>query len=121
MNKNKILKYFLMFLQYGFAIVFLLAGISKILGIGGSIAEFNTVGFGQWFRYFIALWEISGAILLLMPRTRYIGAGLVFLASIGAFLAQEFFLHMDIVHTLVFIFLTGLLVWQDRKMFVNEK
>jgi uncharacterized membrane protein YphA (DoxX/SURF4 family) len=90
------------------ALLFLAAATAKLVGVPQMVAEFNMVGFGQWFRYFTALMEISGAVLLLWPgRTAY-GALVLACVCIGAFFAQLLAIHMDVVHTIVLtaIFLT---------------
>jgi hypothetical protein len=38
------------------------------------VAEFNLVGLGQWLRYFTALVEITGGVLLLWPGRTVFGA-----------------------------------------------
>jgi len=90
------------------ALLFLGAATAKIVGVPQMVAEFNMVGLGQWFRYFTALMEISGAVLLLWPgRTAY-GALVLACVCVGAFFAQALAIHMDVVHTIVLaaIFLT---------------
>lgn len=35
------------------------------------VEEFAQIGFGQWFRYFTGILEVSGAIGLPIPKTRF--------------------------------------------------
>ena len=51
------------------AVVFALAGASKLLGAPGAIEEFATLGIGQWLRYFVGAMEVGGAIALLFPKS----------------------------------------------------
>jgi fucose permease len=78
------------------------------------VAEFDAVGLGQWFRYFTGTLEIVGAVLLLMPKTT--GFGALLLAGIcgGAFFAQLFALHGDIVHTIVMAIILLAIAWAQR-------
>jgi len=83
------------------AVAFLAAASAKLAGVPKMVAEFNMVGLGQWFRYFTALMEISGAVLLLLPgRTAY-GALVLACVCVGAFFAQLLAIHEDVVHTIV--------------------
>lgn len=117
MDMKKIIKYGSLGLRYVFGIIFIAAGAAKLYGVPMLVTEFDVVGLGQWFRYFVGVWEITGGILILLPAKRQWGAILLFLASIGAFVAQTFAIHQDWIHTIVFALLTGLLLYQDRDRF----
>jgi putative oxidoreductase len=54
---------------------------------------FQTIGFGDWFRYLTGSMQIAGALLLLIPRTALIGAAILSLTMFGAMLAWIFFLN----------------------------
>jgi len=97
------------------ALLFLAAACAKIAGAPMMIAEFGKVGLGQWFRYFTALMEISGAILLLLPGRTAIGAGILACVCIGAFFAQLLAIHMDVVHTIVLAAIFLSIVWFNRR------
>ncbi|MDP3640123.1 MAG: DoxX family protein [Nanoarchaeota archaeon] len=56
--------------------VFLFSAFGKLSGNPMMVQMFETIGVGQWFRYFTGLLELLGAIGLLVPS-------LVGLASIG--------------------------------------
>jgi putative oxidoreductase len=58
--------------------------------------------------------EIIGAILLLTPKTT--GFGVLLLAGVcgGAFFAQLFALHGDIVHTIVMAIILLAIAWTQR-------
>ena len=100
------------------ALLFLGAGGFKLSGHPAAVAEFDAVGLGQWFRYFTAGAEITGAILLVWPRTMVYGAILLAAVSFGAFLAQLFVLHGDVIHTLVFTAIFVAIVWTHRDQVV---
>ena len=101
-------------LKVAFGLVFLGAGCAKIYGPPAMVAEFDAVGFGQWFRYFTGTLEIIGAILLLVPKTT--GFGALLLAGIcgGAFFAQLLALHGDVIHTIVMAVILLGIAWTQR-------
>jgi putative oxidoreductase len=119
MNKEKIMKFGGMFLRYAFGALFLIAGTMKLYGVPMLVAEFDTIGLGQWFRYFVGIWELVGGILMFVPMKRHIGAVLLFLASFGAFIAQIMTIHQDWIHTVVFMVLIGILIRQDKERYVR--
>jgi putative oxidoreductase len=97
-----------------FGLAFIAVGCAKIYGPPAMIAEFDAVGLGQWFRYFTGALEIIGAILLLTPKTT--GFGALLLAGIcgGAFFAQLFALHGDIIHPIVMAIILLAIAWTQR-------
>jgi uncharacterized membrane protein YphA (DoxX/SURF4 family) len=103
-----------MVLKVILAIMFLAAAGAKLAGAKMMVAEFNMVGLGQWFRYFTAIMEISGAVLLLWPGRSAYGALLLACVCGGAFFAQVFAIHIDFVHTIILggIFLA--IAWVQR-------
>jgi uncharacterized membrane protein YphA (DoxX/SURF4 family) len=96
------------------ALLFLAAAAAKICGVGMMVAEFNLVGLGQWFRYFTALVEITGAVLLLWPGRSAYGALVLAGVCAGAFLAQVFAIHMGFVHTIVLGGICLAIAWVRR-------
>jgi uncharacterized membrane protein YphA (DoxX/SURF4 family) len=99
------------------ALSFLGAGGAKLIGLSPMVAEFDTVGLGQWFRYVAAACEITGAILLLVPRTTAFGAFLLGVVCIGAFFAQLLALHGDVIHTIVIAAILFAIAWTARAQF----
>jgi uncharacterized membrane protein YphA (DoxX/SURF4 family) len=96
------------------ALLFLAAAGAKISGQPMMVKEFGEVGLGQWFRYFTALMEISGAVLLLWPGRTAIGAAILAGVCVGAFFAQLLAIHMDVVHTIVLSAIFLAIVWFNR-------
>ena len=88
-------------LRVPLALLFLAAAAMKLTAQPAMIAEFAAVGLGQWFRYLTAVLELAGAAALLTPRVSVIGAALLLLVDVGAFVAQVAILHMDWIHTIV--------------------
>lgn len=55
-------------LQLLLALFFAFAAIPKLAGDPMAVASFETIGFGQWFRYLTGACELAGAIGLVIPR-----------------------------------------------------
>jgi putative oxidoreductase len=96
------------------AALFLFAGGAKLAGLPAMVDEFERVGLGQWFRYFTAVLELSGAALLLWPSTTAFGALVLGVVSMGAFLAQLLVLHEDVIHAIVLVVVLGAILWMHR-------
>jgi uncharacterized membrane protein YphA (DoxX/SURF4 family) len=56
------------------ALAFGAAGVAKLAGVPQMVANFEAIGFGQWFRYVTGVVELVGVVLLLVPRTGFFGA-----------------------------------------------
>ncbi len=63
-------------------LAFLAAGLSKLAGL--QLEQFSSWGYPLWFLYGIGSLEIVAALLLLLPSTRLVGAGLVISTMVGA-------------------------------------
>jgi uncharacterized membrane protein YphA (DoxX/SURF4 family) len=103
-----------MILKIVLALLFLAAATAKLAGAKMMVAEFDLVGLGQWFRYFTAIVEITGAVLLLWPGRGAFGALLLACVCAGAFLAQVFAIHMDFVHTIILGAIFLAIAWVQR-------
>jgi len=57
---NKLKKYSFFLLKGFIGLSFMAAGLAKLGGVEMMVAEFDTIGFGQWFRY------LTGAIMLVV-------------------------------------------------------
>lgn len=95
--------------------LFLFAAFTKLSGQQMMIDEFETVGLGQWFRYFTGLLELAGGILVLIPAYSVPGALVLLLVDVGAFFAQAFVIKMDVIHTIVIGAVIALLIWLQRR------
>ena len=71
-------------LQVLAAVAFLAAGSAKLTGQPMMVQTFAKIGIGQWFRYLTGGIEVISAILMLIPRTVPIGAGLLVATMVGA-------------------------------------
>ena len=95
-------------------LAFLFFSFMKLSGQPNMVAEFDIVGLGQWFRYFTGALELVGGLAVLVPRFSVLGAILLLLVDLGAFVAQVAILHMDWIHCVVIAALLGLLIYLQR-------
>jgi uncharacterized membrane protein YphA (DoxX/SURF4 family) len=71
------------------ALVFVGTGLEKFpSGPGYWVQVFDTIGLGQWFRYFTGVVETLGGLLFLIPRATTLGALLLASAMVGAMVVQ---------------------------------
>lgn len=69
---------------------FIMSGVSKLTAAPEMVALFDAVGIGQWFRYLTGAAEVSGAVLLLIPRVSAVGALVLATVMTGAVLSHLF-------------------------------
>jgi putative oxidoreductase len=100
------------------ALVFTLAGGTKLIGVPGMVTEFAQIGIGQWFRYITGLVEVSGAIGLLIPRFRFWAALQIAAVMVGATGVNLWVLHVPALARLTVILLVMALVlaWLRRPL-----
>ena len=73
------------------ALVFFLIGMEKLTGTTW-VKLFEEIGFGQWFRYFTGIVQITGSVLLLIPWTARLGAAFIGCTMLGAIILHLFVL-----------------------------
>jgi putative oxidoreductase len=73
--------------------IFVGAGGAKLLALGKTVALFDAVGLGQWFRYVTGVGELTGAALLATPRTVLFGALVLGTLMVGAMGTEIFVLR----------------------------
>ena len=97
------------------ALVFLVAGGTKLAGFQMHRDQFAGWGYPIWFMYVVGLIEAGGAALLLVPRTRFYGAALLACNMAGAV-----FTHLkagEVNHLpppVVLLAFAGLVAWARR-------
>lgn len=96
------------------AALFIFAGAMKLSSQPMMVASFDAVGLGQWFRYLTGSLELIGGLAVLVPRISVLGASLLLIVDIGAFVAQLTILHQDVIHTMVIAILLGLIIYLQR-------
>lgn len=98
-------------LRVALALLFVLAGASKLGGMPEQITLFDDVGAGQWLRYLVGACEVAGGIGLLVPRVAAL-AGLCLAALMaGATVANLTVLGDDPLVTVVLLLGAGFVGW----------
>lgn len=97
------------------ALVFVNASRAKLMGEPEMVALFTAVGLGQWFRYATGILELTGAVLIMVPRTRSIGAALLATIMLGALTAHLLVLHVPPTAAGILLLLSGFVVWGRRR------
>jgi len=96
------------------AVSFLLAGYQKLAGSPDMVALFAAIGAGQWFRFLTGTLEVLGAVALLIPRLRALGAVGLVGVMIGA-LITDFTLGITPVPALVELVVVAAVAWGRRR------
>ena len=96
------------------ALAFVAAGVGKLLGRPDMVALYEAIGVGQWFRYLTGMLELTGAALVVVPRTRVLGAGLLASIMLGAITTHLFVLHNSPVAPLVLLVVASLVLLGRR-------
>ncbi|MGO1071793.1 DoxX family protein [Lysobacter sp. CA199] len=98
------------------AAALLAAGASKLLGLPFQVQMFETLGFGQWFRYFTGATELATAALLLSPRTGFIGGLLLLATMLCAVAVHVFLIGGSPVPALLLGAMAGFVAWRLRPL-----
>jgi uncharacterized membrane protein YphA (DoxX/SURF4 family) len=96
------------------AFVFGSTSWAKLMGKPEMVALFAAVGFGQWFRYATGILELTGAVLIMVPKTRRIGAALLAAVMVGALATHLFILNVPPATPGVLFLMSGFVVWGRR-------
>jgi len=108
-------------LQVLTAAAFLMAGGSKSAAAPLMVAEFDTLGLGQWFRYLTGLLEVVGAIGLLVPRSVFYGAATLATVMAGALIAHALVLGpASAVPAFVLLVVTSTIAYLRRGQVGNQ-
>jgi hypothetical protein len=112
--RGKGLNLTLWLVQLLLALAFLGAGLSKLTGRPEMVALFQAIGIGQWFRYATGILEVTGAVLVVVPKTRSLGAVLLGVIMLGAIVVNLFIVHANPIPPLVLLLLSSFVVWGRR-------
>ena len=96
------------------ALPFIGAASGKLLGNPDMVGLYEAIGIGQWFRSVTGLLELTGAILIVIPRTKFFGAALLGMIMVGAVLTHLFILHIAPTAPAVLFLLAGIVAWGRR-------
>jgi putative oxidoreductase len=93
------------------ALMFLMAGGSKLAGAPALVSLFGQIGLGQWFRYVTGAAELTAAIALLITSAAIFGAMLLIPTMLGAIIVNVFVVPASPVAPLVLLLLAASVVW----------
>jgi uncharacterized membrane protein YphA (DoxX/SURF4 family) len=78
-RKDRLDRFKTVLLRVAAALIFFSVGAQKFAAHSQWTVIFEQIGFGQWFRYFTGVVQITGAALVLIPRT--FGFGVILFAG----------------------------------------
>ncbi len=99
------------------AALFLFASYMKLTDNPMMVDEFNTIGLGQWFRYFTGALELAGGIAILVPSVSVFAALVLLAVDAGALITQIAVLHGDWFHTVVIGAILASVIYLQRDRF----
>jgi uncharacterized membrane protein len=100
--------------QVALALLFVMAGGSKLAGATDMVRLFGQIGVGQWFRYVTGAIELTGGIALLIPSAAIFGAMLLIPTMIGAIIVNVFVVPASPVAPVVLLLLAAVVAWARR-------
>lgn len=101
-------------LQVLLAAAFLGAGGAKLAGAAPMVAMYEAIGVGQWFRYVTGVFEIGGAIALLVPRGAALAAVWLSCIMVGAIITHLAVLHNSPIGPVVLLIGLGIVAYVRR-------
>ena len=96
------------------ALAFGAAGSAKLAGVEQMVATFESIGWGQWFRYVTGGIEVAGALLMLIPATGLYAALLLGGTMVGGTVSHLLVVPGSPVPAMVLGLLCALVVWHKR-------
>jgi putative oxidoreductase len=96
------------------ALLFVNASWAKLTGMPEMVELFTIVGIGQWFRYVTGILELTGAVLVIVPKTSRMGAALLATVMLGALAAHLFILYVPLTTPGVLFLMSAFVVWGRR-------
>lgn len=98
-------------LQVLLALLFVMAGLSKLFGDPAMVGMFADIGIGQWFRYGVGVLEVAGAVGVLIPRLSGLAALGLACVMVGAIFTNLFVLGAGPWLPLANLLLAVLVAW----------
>jgi putative oxidoreductase len=114
LQRGRALRIALWLAQVALALMFLMAGGSKLAGAPAMVSLFDAVGVGQWFRYVTGVIEVTSAIALLVPSAAIVGAMLLIPTMLGAIVTNVFIVHDSPVMPLLLLLGAAAVAWVRR-------
>src|ERR1700730_13331664 len=100
--------------QVALALMFLMAGGSKLAGVSAMVDLFDAIGLGQWFRYVTGIIEVVSGIALLVPSAAIFGAMLLIPTMLGAIVTNVFVVPASPVAPLLLLLGAAAVAWARR-------
>jgi hypothetical protein len=100
--------------QVALALMFVMAGGSKLAGAPAMVTLFGALGLGQWFRYVTGVIEVTSGILLLVPSAAIYGALLLIPTMLGAIVVNLFVVPASPVAPLLLLLAAAAVAWARR-------
>ena len=100
--------------QVALALLFLMAGGSKLAGVPAMVSLFDAIGLGQWFRYVTGVIEVTSGIALLVPSAAIFGALLLIPTMLGAIVINLFVVPTSPVMPLLLLLAAAAVAWVRR-------
>ena len=100
--------------QVALAVIFLMAGGSKLAGVPAMVSLFDALGLGQWFRYVTGVIEVTSGIALLVPSAAIFGALLLIPTMLGAIVTNVFVVRSSPVMPLLLLIGAAAVAWVRR-------
>jgi len=96
------------------ALAFGAAGAAKLAGVPQMVQIFELIGLGQWFRYATGVVEVTGAILLLIPATGFLGGLLLAVTMVFGIATHLLVIGGSAVPATVLALLSGFVTYRLR-------
>ncbi len=111
-------------LEFTMGALFLYLGGAKLVGSPAAVRLFHDIGWGQWFRYVTGAVELTGALLLVVPRLAGASALLLMTVMVVATGIELFVLHRPPVAATACLCAHGVIAWnrraQTRRLFAHR-
>lgn len=107
-------KHLTLIVQIVLSLAFLAAGIAKLVGAEMMVQTFETIGWGQWFRYVTGIIEVLGALMIWLKGMQFLGAALLTCTLIGAVVAHLTVLGPSALPAAVLGVLAAYMAWHFR-------
>jgi putative oxidoreductase len=101
-------------LEFAMGALFLYLGGAKLLGLPAAVRLFHDIGWGQWFRYVTGVVELTGGLLLVVPRLAGASALLLMTVMVVATGIELFVLHRPPVAATACLCAHGIIAWNRR-------
>lgn len=96
------------------AVLFLIAGTSKLAGVPVQVQLFGVIGIGQWFRYVTGTIEVVGAVLLFVPSLALFAALALAATMVGAIITHAFYVGGNPAMAILLLAATTTIAWVKR-------